>query len=491
MKLIYYREEYGYTFDEFAKLLNLNDSIDEGEVKDVLTRLKRVNVISKIKISGEANSHKSDLSDIDDDEADIEEVIPKVSGVLYKFKFVGVIVVKSYVLYCFPKYIELSGLDKPTSNQISDFKQVIKVIEKYFKSTREQVINSLNEIDESVVYGDLSVSLFLFEDFFQNGLYSQQQSVVEINGDGEIIWDKTINDSFAFFTDNRPIYLNYYNKRSVAEDDNFIKKLHEVVLSLISNTLDANGLLNLLDLTSINFTDNVLSDLGEIDYILYMIETALSQEFNTRKQLLLKALYSYVSQNYIAEKDEYTSLFGTNSFHSIWENACANVLNDKLDSTIGSLGLEVTGTNTKGTKVKNIIDKPKWSDNNGNSFSVNTLIPDIITIVGNNLLILDGKYYNLKLDNNKIIGNPGVGDVTKQYLYALAYKKFAEVNNLYIKNYFLMPTGDETIMNFGTVDMALLNDLNLSSVMVAKLNAPNIFRKYLNNEIDRDLLERF
>ena len=28
-----------------------------------------------------------------------------------------------------------------------------------------------------------------------------------------------------------------------------------------------------------------------------MIDSELSQEFNTRKQLLLKALYSYVSQN--------------------------------------------------------------------------------------------------------------------------------------------------------------------------------------------------
>lgn len=491
MKVIYCREQFGYSFAEFADLLNSNGSHNEEEVKSVLTRLKRVNVISKVKATGDNRLHKSDLSDIDDEEADIEDISPKTSEVLYKFKFVGVIVVKSYILYCFPKYIEFPIQATPTNNQFSEFKQIIKVIDKYSKSTREQIINSLNEIDESLVYGDLSLSLFLLEDYFQNGLYNQQHRVIEVNGDGEILWDKTVNDNFAFFIDNRPVYLDYFNKRNIAEDDNFIKNLHEVVLSLVSDTLESNGLLDLLDLTSINFTDDELTDLGDIDYVLYMIESALNQEFNTRKQLLLKALYSYVSKEYMAEKINYATLFGTNSFHSIWEKICSSVLDDKLDESIGSLKLQATGTNTSNTKLKNIIDKPKWSDYKGNSRFVNTLIPDIITIVENNLLILDGKYYNLKLTKNEISGNPGVGDVTKQYLYALSYKEFAETNALTILNYFLMPTEGETKLNFGEVDIALLSNLGLSTIKVAKLNASNIYHQYLNNTIDKELLKKF
>ena len=491
MKVIYCREEFGYSFEEFGSLLFPNEVAKKEVVTDVLTRLKRVNVISKVRSPKGVELSKADLSDIDDDIADVVEIDPNSTEFLYKFKFVGLIIIKSYILYCFPKYIEVNPKENPTAKQSTEFKQIIKVIEKYSKSTREQVIYSLNDIDELVAYGDLSVSLFLLEDYFQNGLYSNQHSIVEMNGNGEILWDKTVNDSFAFFSDNRPVYIDYFNRRSVVEDDNFIKKLHEVVLSRISETLELNGLLDLLDLTLTNFTDEELTDLGDVDFILYMIDSELSQEFNTRKQLLLKALYSYVSQKYEAERDEYASLFGTNSFQGIWEKACANVLNDKLDVTIGGLGLEPTGTNTKNTKIKNIIDKPQWTQNNKDVFETATLIPDIITVVNKRLLILDGKYYNLRFSAKSVAGNPGVGDVTKQFLYALAYREFADKNNLETVNYFLMPTEKDTILNFAQVDMQLLNNLGLSSVKVAKLNAANIYQKYLDDKLDQELLSKF
>ena len=255
--------------------------------------------------------------------------------------------------------------------------------------------------------------------------------------------------------------------------------------------MEENGLLELLDLTHINFTDANLVDLGDLDYILYVIESELSQEFNTRKQLLLKALYSYVSQKYVAEKAEFVTLFGTNSYHGIWETVCAKVLNDKLDVTIDDVSLEPTATNTKHTRIKNIIDKPQWIQNEDKCIETATLIPDIITVINNKLLILDGKYYNLKFDTNIIAGNPGVGDVTKQFLYALAYREFAEKNNLVIENYFLMPTETETDLNFAHVKMNLLNNLGLSSVKVAKLTATKIYQKYLDQEVDMELLSKF
>lgn len=63
-----------------------------------------------------------------------------------------------------------------------------------------------------------------------------------------------------------------------------------------------------------------------------------------------------------------------------------------------------------------------------------TLIPDLVCIFPyeNNYCfgIFDAKYYNIhfyvgKSDNkNYVTGQPGVGDITKQYLYQLAYMDF-------------------------------------------------------------------
>ena len=60
------------------------------------------------------------------------------------------------------------------------------------------------------------------------------------------------------------------------------------------------------------------------------------------------------------------------------------------------------------------------------------MIPDIVTINGNRLSIYDAKYYKIRLDDKGVDKQPGVGDVTKQYLYELAYKDFAKENNLII-----------------------------------------------------------
>lgn len=58
------------------------------------------------------------------------------------------------------------------------------------------------------------------------------------------------------------------------------------------------------------------------------------------------------------------------------------------------------------------------------------MIPDIVTINGDQLSIYDAKYYKIKLDSIGVKKYPGVGDVTKQYLYELAYKDFLKENNI-------------------------------------------------------------
>ncbi len=70
-----------------------------------------------------------------------------------------------------------------------------------------------------------------------------------------------------------------------------------------------------------------------------------------------------------------------------------------------------------------------------------TLIPDIVTINDNKSSTYNVKYYKVKLDDKVVDKQPGVGDITKQSLYELAYKDFAKEKNLVIDfNTFLMPT---------------------------------------------------
>ena len=98
-----------------------------------------------------------------------------------------------------------------------------------------------------------------------------------------------------------------------------------------------------------------------------------------------------------------------------------------------------------------------------------------------NFVILDAKYYCVQLEPNKVLrGQPGIGDVTKQYLYQLAYKKFTEDHGIEsIKNCFLMPTEKDSIIKKGTARLNMLEQLNLQNIQVRLLPAKKMFSYYL------------
>ena len=79
-----------------------------------------------------------------------------------------------------------------------------------------------------------------------------------------------------------------------------------------------------------------------------------------------------------------------------------------------------------------------------------------------------------------------MGDVTKQYLYQLAYNDFIHKHEFkHVKNAFLMPSEDEISKLIGEAKMNMLHGLSdppLINISVVKLSAKKVFNGYLNNE---------
>ena len=88
-----------------------------------------------------------------------------------------------------------------------------------------------------------------------------------------------------------------------------------------------------------------------------------------------------------------------------------------------------------------MIEKPKGKGNDmEEQDAADTLIPDLVSIPQidgtDYFLIFDAKYYNIQLEKGKSLrNNPGVGDVTKQYLYQLAYRNFIKAHNIAVVRY--------------------------------------------------------
>ncbi len=395
----------------------------------------------------------------------------------YQFVFVGVIIIENIIINVYPKYITSEN------NIQADFKEIIQVIKKYNKSNDFRYQN--DEL-EDISYNRLSMMLFFVEDYFENGVYSNIQNILETNGNGEIDWMRTVNENVAIIKNNKPYYTNLQTRYKINDLFDYFRLLHEYIITECSIYLEKAGLLELFDLTPAELSDKELDDFGSIDLILERLEKELNVEFNTHKQKLLQSMHSYISNKNAHTNENYLTLYGTPAYHEIWEEMCAYVFGDKLHKRLKDLTLPVNlnPNYSKNKKLIDLIKKPKWIYKNIHEKQAKgTFIPDIVTVHECEFIILDAKYYNLKFTQDNLDGQPGLESITKQYLYELAFRDFINDHEFKgVKNAFLFPTYESDIENRGKVKLDILSDLGLKDIQVIMLPAGQINMYYLDNK---------
>ena len=460
------REQKRYTQEDLCEKFECS----EEKVVPIIRKLKEFGILKAVK----ASDPQRDMSDLIDEDIEVADVEVGENEYLYVFTFVGVIVVAGRALKCYPKYL------LQTEEPRQELKQVLKVLEKY--NSKEQIVRMFNDSSESSSFNLLAVLLFLIQDYYENGVYSNTEDIIESNGSGEILWDKTINETFTLLSHNRPYYIDLQTKKRVTNDFDYFQRLHECILTKASKEMRDADLLELFEITEIDLTDEALDDFGDKEYILYRIEKELSTQFNTRKQLVLKTIYAYIDHSGNLYDTDCLSMFGTNSFNLVWESVCADVMDNQLDTRLGALRLPVAlkPEYDSNTKLIDLIEKPFWSVTG--KTANDTLIPDLVSITGEQFIIFDAKYYNAQLKPGVAPkGQPGIESVTKQYLYQLAYQRFIVDHNFKdVKNCFLMPTENKEVENRGEASMEMLSGLGLQSIKVRFVPATIVYEYYLS-----------
>lgn len=482
MKSAYFREGRHYSLAQLETLF----SSDKEKTKKNIGTLKRYNLLKTVR------KDKPEYSELSDQDFVIGEIPDDSSDFSYVFSFVGVILLDDLVLFCYPKYIDND--EKP----FEKLKTVIKVIEKY--NQKEQLVHLYNGEDESKQFNRLAISLHILNDYFENGLYSNQQELVELNGEGEILWDKTINETFAFIKNNTPYYLDLYTHDNTQNDFDFIRRLHAAIVSTCSRELNNERLLDLFGLSEAELTEETLEDFGDVDYIKYRLEREIKNQFVTRKQNLLKTLYTYISEESSNQSDASFSLYGTNVFNLVWETACGEMFENMKSETLKKLAerklISLNEHSDGKSSISDYIEIPEWIIDGQKVSYKGDLIPDIVTFrkedSGNTAMyILDGKYYLLSVSDGKLFGNPGIQDVVKQYVYNASLKSFIDTFQIgEIANAFLIPAMESENaenQNYGEVPYwtAQHSPFNeLPSVQVIKLDTQKVWGYYLGVQTD-------
>jgi hypothetical protein len=475
----YVREQKRYSKAEIRQIFSLSSD----EINSFIKNLLSVGILKGV----EDSSEQRELSDLVLEDIEVFDSSYENEDCLFLFTYVGIITIGARVIKCYPKYLNVE------SNPTKEMKQIIKVISRY--GVKEQVVNLYNGDVENSTFNILAVILFLLNDYHDYGLYNNTEDIIEVNGEGKILWDKTVNDGFSIVCNNKPYYMELYTGKNVDDEFDFFKRLHECILTECSKQLETADLLDIFDLIEVDLSREVIADFGDAEYLLYLIQSELSIQFNTRKQLLLKTIYAYVAHSRTIDDGYGISMYGTNNFNLIWEDVCSEVLGNKLQSPLSQLELPiplVDGYN-KNDKLIDVIHKPIWVgiDQNGSIFDKparKTLIPDIIAVVHREgkiyqFVIMDAKYYSIQLEAGmKLSNQPGVEAVTKQYLYQLAYKDFlADHGICEFKNCFLMPSDGSVIVEKGIAKMEILSSLGLCDIQIRLLPASHMYDLYLNH----------
>lgn len=415
----------------------------------------------------------------------------KSSEMEYMFDFVGIVMAEETVFKCYPKYIS------STKEPMRQLKQVLRVIKKC--NDKEQLVYPYNGEAEHKIFNRLAVGLYLLEDYFQYGLYTNLQEIVETNGEGRILWDRTINDTFPLLFHNHPYYLELRTHHVMNDEADYIKRLHECVLTLCAEELKDSGILELFDIAEVELTNARLDDFGDVDYIKYRLEKEIQTQYVTRKRTLLKTIYTYVANEKANQEDLSFSFYGTNKYYRVWEKVCAENFGNMLNVKLSELppGLSDEYQERKNEKLIDIIEKPIWHKTTPEIVDdrADTLRPDCIHIypvqdgtgeVEYCFGIYDAKYYCIDFKKTKagyqVTGQPGVADITKQYLYQLAYDDFIiKQGYRYVQNVFLCPQEDSE-PDYGYVEMKMLHKIGdkiLENIAVVKLCAEKMYDIYL------------
>jgi hypothetical protein len=440
-----------------------------------------------------------------------EEVIaPTIAGdtkYRYAFNFVGVLFVavgekeykKEYLLKCYPKYIKEYTEDRDNAK----FKTVLRVLAKFNKAENITLYGETHIKDYA---GRIAVMLELLNNYWEYGIYKNEKDILEDNGSGEIDWERTIGGTTAIIAENRPYYVNLQTRRTVGDEYDYFTRLHKSILKECSEELRVLDLFALFgDLSPVELTDEILPDFGDADYIDYRIGNELNIQFNTQRQYVLRLMRAYLGVNEQYRSDDEFKMFGTTSFHGIWEDVCKSVLGDCLKQP---------QPNYQNRKLLELIRKPKWTLGGGICLT-DTLIPDLICIQdnrqgnvqgdvqGKRFYIFDAKYYDIEIseDCKTVTGQPGLESITKQFLYELAYynvddnahKNFFETSGITeIKNCFLFPCdggGGEGIYDraaTGRVSFDIFGDdmmkKGLQNILVRKVYAPKFYEAYLSGK---------
>ena len=345
-----------------------------------------------------------------------------------RIRFVGVIVFNERTLVSLPKV-------RTAASRMDTHRQVTRAMRQYARwcPNYHEVSPFLNNRPEKGMISGLAAAEWLIDDFNANGLLRRTETSYEMSGNGSTDWRRTVENIDPIMSRGRPVYLETITKRSEQDHRNFATRLHLFLLEKLSAEYGP-----LLDLEPVLLDHEPIERLQALPSVEECESHLAIEQRRTYSQrgIELLAMMLATVQALEMETANGLALYGTSSFHNVWEQACKSVFSDEVDSWLPHL------------------PKPIWRAADGSKQEQGTFIPDLVAPISDDeLFIGDAKYYRLSFSPT-LTGNPGVNDVAKQIWYKQHLQDIAQKRGyVVLHNAFLFPSDFEDVQLLGSVEL--------------------------------------
>ena len=334
-------------------------------------------------------------------------------GLLYgngqKVMFCGLINFDDQIAVFLPRNSDYIEVDESNTKKVCA--TLLKALKRYLDD-KDNAISADELVDEGI-HGQeyLGLIFALFEDYFNNGLFTRRVSERKVNS-GKVDWNRTIKQSIPYMSGDSAVYLELAGSIKRVYSNCETAKIHAEVLRNLDQKV--GWLINDDEAITKQLIDVPVS-LMDNDTKIYHLNNELTRAYSDRDIYLIKQLISYLKLESMSQKSDFS--IGIKKFEGMWEHMLSKTLknvfpiNKKLAKPVYKINGELKLAGRKGQRTDIVLRDPETGD----------------------FTVIDAKYYCAK----SLETAPGWPDLVKQFFYAKAVKSIYPKSN--VSNMFMFP----------------------------------------------------
>lgn len=326
--------------------------------------------------------------------------------------FVGIKSEGGNLSVCFPLGYSLPTDDKELRRDVI---HLISVLTK-FTDMKSKIMPNQRLANHETVNFPIQAYMTIISEYMNSGYYTENEVQYREDRRGKISWSRTIKTQKPLPQAGSFIYLDYVVKDTASNDSSLITLIHEYCV------YESFQKLGWLYTAAIPQKPRLTFNKSNKNMFLSTIRDKLGQTFNDKSKELFSSMISmiqYLGENEIPKQ----FYFGTNRFEYVWERL--------IDYTFGVDSKE------------RYFPRTTWHLKGGRKKDNFALEPDTVMICGNNVYVLDAKYYKYGVTSLPE-HLPQSSSINKQITYGeyiATEKKFKKEfgQNFKVYNAFIMP----------------------------------------------------